>query len=147
MIYAYRLKDRDSKETGRVVEGFTVRHTWQFTSDPKAASLKKWGKVSVLEAKDITTLKQDVDAFDKGQKDVPAEARPEAEVSVPQNTAFDNSAQDSGDPLVKDLEGKSLAELKDFARIHGFDEAEYSKLTRSKLVEYIVLGMRNKENA
>jgi hypothetical protein len=142
MIYAYRLKDRNSKETGRVVEGFTVRHTWQFTSDPKAASLKNWGKVSVLEAKDITALKQDVDAFDKGLKDVPARVQPDAEVSDPQNTALD-----SGDPLVKELEGKSLTELKDFAKTHGFDEAEYSKLTRSKLVEYIVLGMRNKENA
>jgi hypothetical protein len=136
MVYAYRLKDQNSKETGRVVEGFTIRHTWQFTSDPKAVILKKWPKVSVLEGKDITSLKKDVDAYDKGHKD-----------TAPEVEAGSGASLDLNDPLVKELEGKNLAELKDYAKAHGFDEAEYSKLTRSKLVEYIVLGMRDKENA
>jgi hypothetical protein len=138
MIYAYRLKDRNSKEAGRVVEGFTIRHTWQFTSDPKAVALRKWPKVSVVEAENITSAKKSVDACDKEQK--------ESGDASAQNTAAEASMLDLNDPLARELEGKTLNELKDYAKAHGFDEAEYSKLTRSKLIEYIVLGMREKEN-
>jgi hypothetical protein len=146
MIYAYRLKERNSKETGRVVEGFTIRHTWQFTSDPKAASLKKWAKVSVVEAEDITSVKKAVDVYDKGQKDATNNPQPESGDASAQSTAAEASMPDLNDPLARELEGKTLNELKDYAKAHGFDEAEYSKLTRSKLIEYIVLGMREKEN-
>jgi hypothetical protein len=144
MIYAYRLKDQDPKEKGRVVEGFTVRYTWQFTSDPKAVSLKNWGKVSVLEAKDVLSLKKAVETYDREQKDTASKSR--IETSASQSAVFGDAVSDSGVPLAKDLEGKSLGELKDFAKAHDFDEAEYSKLTKSNLIEYIILGMRNKEN-
>lgn len=139
MIYAYRLKDRNSKEKGRVVEGFTVRHTWQFTSDTKAAVLKKWDAVLVFEAADITAVKKEIDAHDSegdggnaadGGNDGPSEAD-----------------EPSGNVPAGPLENLSIAELKDYAKSHGFDEAEYSKLTRSKLIEYIMLGMRGKSDA
>ena len=138
MVYAYRLKDRAEK-TGRVVEGFTVRGTWQFTSDGKAAVLKKWEKVAVVEAGDIQAAKKAVDAYDKSAKPEP---EGESETGIPEGTAVN-----ADDPLAKELAGKSLAELKEFAKANGFDEAEYSRLTRSKLIEYIVLGMGPKENA
>jgi hypothetical protein len=133
MVYAYRLRDRSSKEIGRVVEGFTVKHTWQFTSDAKAASLKKWKTVSILESNTLDSLKKEIDAYDKEQKKSEKESQ--------------NLPGHSEDPLVIELEEKSPAELKEYAASHGFDEAEYSKLTKSKLIEYIVLGMREKENA
>jgi len=139
MIYAYRLKNKAEK-TGRVVEGFTVRETWQFTSDGKAAVLKKWKNVAVIEAQDIQTAKKDVDAYDKSDKPETA-AEGEAEIGIPEGTGID-----ANDPIAVELAEKSLAELKDYARANGFDEAEYSTLTRSKLIEYIVLGMNSKES-
>jgi hypothetical protein len=144
MVFAYRLKDKNSKEKGRSVEGFAIRHTWQFTSDQKVASLKKWNAVSVLEAKDIATLKKDVDAYDKGQK---AETKAEKSEDSPQGDDAGEGSVDSDDPLYADLKDKSLSELKEFAKARGFDEDEYSRLTRARLLEYIVLGMREKENA
>jgi hypothetical protein len=147
MVYAYRLKDRDSKETGRVVEGFTVRRTWQFTSDPKAAALKKWAKVLAVEAEDITSVKKAADTCDKEQKGMTGGPQPESGNTSAQSIAAEASMPDLNDPLAGELEGKTLNDLKGYAKAHGFDEAEYSKLTRSKLVDYIVLGMREKENA
>jgi hypothetical protein len=144
MIYAYRLRDQKSDEKGRVVEGFTIRQTWQFTSDPKAASLERWKSVSVLKAQDISSAKKAVDVFDKEQE---ASVQTDQLESDSQPADLEDFAGLSADPLAKELEGKSLAELKEYAKFHGFDEAEYSKLTRSKMIEYIVLGMRNKENA
>jgi hypothetical protein len=140
MIYAYRLKNLKPDEKGRVVEGFTIRHTWQFTSDPKASSLEKWESVLVLKAQDIASVKKAVDASEKERKSA---------VKAEQSGLDDDLqlGEILTDPSAKELEGKSLAELKEYAKSHGFDEAEYSKLTRSKMIEYIVLGMRNKENA
>jgi uncharacterized protein (DUF2147 family) len=133
MIYAYRLKNKAEK-TGRVVEGFTIRQTWQFTSDDKAAVLKKWPTVAVIEAKDIKEAKAAVDEYEKSDK-----PDGEAETGIPDGTSVDPE-----NPLVKELAGKNLSELKDFAKANGFEEAEYSRLTRSKLIEYIVLGMSSK---
>jgi hypothetical protein len=144
MIYAYRLKDRNSKEAGRVVEGFTIRHTWQFISDPKAVALKKWPKVSVVEAEDIASAKKAVDVCDEKQKNITSDPQPESDDTSYQSAAAEVFVPDMNDPQAKELGGKTLNELKDYAKAHGFDEAEYSKLTRSKLVEYIVLGMREK---
>jgi hypothetical protein len=142
MVYAYRLKDRNSKEQGRVIEGFAVRHTWQFTSDAKVAVLKKWDAVLLLEAGDITALKKEADARDKEAKEDAAGGSNTAHSEI-----SGNSPAAQGSSQFADLESLPLAELKDYAKAHGFDEAEYSKLTRSKLVEYIVLGMRGKDNA
>jgi hypothetical protein len=145
MVFAYRLKDGGSKEKGRSVEGFVIRHTWQFTSDPRAALLKKWDTVSVLEAKDIATLKKDVGDYDEKQKIEAAEMRRSDETS---QTDFSGGPSiGSDDPLYADLKDKTLLDLKEFAKSHGFDEAEYSRLTRTKLIEYIILGMRERENA
>ena len=140
MIYAYRLKDAAEK-TGKVFDGLTVRQTWQFSSDPKIAVLKKWSKVVVLEAQDIQAAKAEAAAYDKGAKPQEAPGTGDAETGIPEGTGVDPN-----DPLVKELAKKNLSELKEFAKANGFDEGEYSRLTRSKLIEYIVLGMAAKED-
>jgi hypothetical protein len=140
MIYAYRLKDGKSKKNC-MVEGFTVKGTWQFVSDKKVSALKKWPeKVIVIEAEDIGTVKRKAEAYDKEEKTSESNGAgmPEAPKSAPVN---------ADTPLAKELSEMSLAELKDFAKANSFDEAEYSRLSKSKLLEYIVLGMGNKANA
>jgi len=131
MVYAYRLKS-PKEGKGCAVEGIAVASEWKFTADPKiSAALRKWpDKVLVMEAGDIASLKANTQAFDKGE--------PDSGEEIPAGIA------DS--PLARELAGKTLAELKEFAKANGFDEAEYSRLTKTKLVEYIVLGMSARAN-
>jgi len=137
MIYGYKLKDGSEKDC--MVEGVVVKKTWQYSSDEKVASLSKWtDKVSVIRADNIQTAKEKAKKYDDGN----ASLRTLEDVTeeIP-------SSLNAEDPLVKELVAKSFSELKDFAKANGFDESEYSKLTRSKLIEYIALGMNDKENA
>jgi len=136
MVYAYRLKGRKKEGKGCSVESVAVAGEWKFTSDSKiSAALRKWpGKVLVLEAEDIASLKAKTQAYDSG--DTGSDGDPSKKIP--------SGISDS--PLAKELEGKTLAELKEFAKEHGFDEAEYSRLTKTGLVEYIVLGMSARAN-
>jgi len=138
MIYAYRLKDKTG-EAGKTFDGITVREAWQFTSDAKVAVLKKWEKVAVLEAENIQAAKKAAAEYDESAK--PSSEEKDDEYSLP------DALQGLNDPLANELAPKTLSEIKAFAKANGFDEAEYSKLAKSKLIEYVVLGMATRENA
>jgi len=130
MVYAYRSKN--TSDQGRVIEGFGIRRTWQYSSDPKVKVLSKWSpKVVLLEANDITSLKALINKYEKETKGEPAGESP------------DSSGQPgSGERVLQTkLNAMNLSELKQFAKEKGLPEAEYSAYTRSKLIEYLLLAV------
>ena len=137
MAYAYRLKN--AKDAGRVIEGFGIRRTWQFSSDPKTEKLGKWPMVAFLKADNIKVLKGQIDEYEQ-----------EDHNEQPAQGAEGGSGSKSGLPsadggLKSKLDAMNLTELKQFARDNGLDEAEYSTLTKSKLAEYLLLAVPEKK--
>jgi len=128
MVYAYRLKKTD--DAGRVVEGFSIRHTWQYSSNPKAEALSKWPMVAFLQASDIKALKAEIDKYEKGAK----ESKPGNGDSSPDPALMPDAN------LSEKLNAMNLSELKQYAKENGFPESEYSTFTRSKLIEYLLLA-------
>lgn len=128
MVYAYRLKKTD--DSGRVIEGFGVRRTWQYSSDAKVKVLEKWAPVVFLEAGDIKALKSKIDEYEKNGRP-PEEKTPEPAVPAP--------SSETGE-LSEKLNKLNLTELKQYAKDSGFPEAEYSAFTRSRLIDYLLLA-------
>jgi len=132
MVYAYRLKK--SSDKGMVIEGFAIRRTWQFSSDPKAEMLSKWAvKVDFLKAADIKALKALINSREKEGKE-----EPDGESSAPS----ERPSSVPGDRVLKTrLNGMNLTELKQFAKEKGLPEDEYSTFTRSRLIDYLLLAV------
>jgi hypothetical protein len=134
MVYAYRLAKKNDQ--GRVIEGFGIRRTWQYTSDEKVEILSKWSQVVLLKANDIKALKTLIGEFEKNDK-----GRPAGESSPVQDPA---PISDVPEGLKEKLEGMNLPELKQFAKDKGLPESEYSGFTRTKLIEYLLLALSEK---
>jgi len=145
MVYGYRLKDGTEKKTGKSFDGVIVKSDWQFTSDVKTADLlKKWAeKVTVIEGENIQSVKAEavnVDAKPSERAESPDGKKEEETENITVGKESDDSS------LRKELSLKSFSSLKDFAKNNGFDETEYSQLSREELIEYILMGFNRNDD-